>query len=497
DDVHLSAQGATKAANVWYSVVKTLLDPTAAVPVSGVSVSPATVSVTAGATATLTATVSPSNATNKNVSWTTSNAAVATVSTAGVVTGVAAGTATITVTTQDGSKTATTAVTVTAAGPPNLLTANPGFESGTGVQYANGVYNGITGWVLNNTAYNSIGVTAGGAYQGNNKLQLVYAGRAETAPANRAPVTAGQSYTLKLALAKTGNTNTSVQSPIAFRINWYNAAGTLLGSTGSGNLLGGATAAWAVYTVTGTAPANATRAGVFVELVNTPYPNQDAATFHVDDAVLTGGGPNVLKIYAAGRTNSETMQLKVNGAVLQTWTNVGGNAAAGTFAEYTYTTSGSLANAEVHFTNDAGTNDLRIDRVTVNGTVYQAENAQSFDAWGGSSCNPTGEWLYCNGYKKFTTIPAARAAANESALAEAGMRVYPVPVRGGTLHVAFADADTPYALRIADSQGVEVYRAGSVRKEVSLKVASWPSGVYFIKAVAGAQVITRKIVLVQ
>lgn len=494
DDVHLSAQGAAKAANAWYDAVKPVLTPAAAVAVTGVSVSPTAVSLAAGATASLTATVLPANATNKNVSWSSGNTGVATVSATGVVTGVAAGSAVITLTTQDGNKTATSTVTVTATNSgPNLLTTNPGFESGTGVNYANGVYNGITGWVLNNTAYNSIGVSAGGAYRGNNKLQLVYGGRAETVPANRPAVTAGQSYTLRLAIAKVGNTNTGVQSPIYFRINWYNSGGTLLSSTSSGNLLGGGTSAWSVFTVTGTAPANATSAGCYVELLNTPYPNQDAATFHVDEAVLTGAGGNEIKIYAAGKTNTETMQLKVNGNVLQTWTNVGGNAAAGTFAEHTYTSSSSLANAEVHFTNDGGTNDLRIDRITVNGTVYQAENAQSFDAWGGT-CNPAGEWLFCNGYKKFTSIPA-RAAVYEGGRGDARLLVYPVPSRDGTLHVELLNADAPYELRVLDSRGVEVCRAGNVKNKLSLHGASWKGGIYFIKAVTGKEVITRKIVL--
>lgn len=61
---------------------------------------------------TLTATVEPDSATNQTVSWTSSNSAVATVSTGGVVTPVAVGTATITATTQDGNKTATCTVTV-------------------------------------------------------------------------------------------------------------------------------------------------------------------------------------------------------------------------------------------------------------------------------------------------------------------------------------------------------------------------------------------------
>ncbi|MBN5322961.1 Ig domain-containing protein [Serratia marcescens] len=72
-----------------------------------------TTSLAVGADETLTATVAPTDATNKEVSWSTSDAAKATVEN-GKVTGVAAGTATITVTTEDGDKTASCAVTVTA-----------------------------------------------------------------------------------------------------------------------------------------------------------------------------------------------------------------------------------------------------------------------------------------------------------------------------------------------------------------------------------------------
>jgi uncharacterized protein YjdB len=62
-------------------------------------------------TATLNATINPSNATNKNVTWSSDNTNVATV-VDGTVTAIAEGTATITVTTADGGKTATCVVTV-------------------------------------------------------------------------------------------------------------------------------------------------------------------------------------------------------------------------------------------------------------------------------------------------------------------------------------------------------------------------------------------------
>ena len=79
--------------------------------VTGVSLDKTSLNLEVGGTSTLVATVSPSDATNKNVTWSTSNASVATVS-SGKVTAVSVGEATITVTTEDGKKTATCKVTV-------------------------------------------------------------------------------------------------------------------------------------------------------------------------------------------------------------------------------------------------------------------------------------------------------------------------------------------------------------------------------------------------
>ena len=85
------------------------------VAVTGVTISDATATITTGSTKTLTATVAPENATNKSVRWTSSDDAIASVDDEGVVTAIAAGSATITVTTVDGNFTATCAVTVEAA----------------------------------------------------------------------------------------------------------------------------------------------------------------------------------------------------------------------------------------------------------------------------------------------------------------------------------------------------------------------------------------------
>lgn len=83
------------------------------VPVTGVTLSADNHNLTVGGPAVnLTATVAPANASNKNITWISSNTGVATVSNNGTVTAISAGTTTIIVSTQDGGKTAVCTITI-------------------------------------------------------------------------------------------------------------------------------------------------------------------------------------------------------------------------------------------------------------------------------------------------------------------------------------------------------------------------------------------------
>ena len=86
-----------------------------AIHVTGVSLNKASTTIIVNGSETLAATIAPSNATNKSVTWTSNNTSVATVSNSGVVTGVAKGETTITVTTSDGGYSASCTVTVKTA----------------------------------------------------------------------------------------------------------------------------------------------------------------------------------------------------------------------------------------------------------------------------------------------------------------------------------------------------------------------------------------------
>ncbi|MFS4493972.1 PQQ-dependent sugar dehydrogenase [Maribacter sp. 2308TA10-17] len=93
------------------------------VAVSGISLSPTTLTLSESQTAMLNPTIVPSGASDQSVSWSSSDAAIASVDTNGLVTGISEGTATITVTTNDGGFTSQATIEVTST-VPNTCTAS-------------------------------------------------------------------------------------------------------------------------------------------------------------------------------------------------------------------------------------------------------------------------------------------------------------------------------------------------------------------------------------
>ncbi len=100
----------TKDGGMTAQCTVTVKDPPIAV--TGVTLDRTSLTLEAGGSGTLKVTVKPSDAADKTVTWSSSRPAVATVSSGGIVTAVAAGSAVITVKTADGGKTASCAVTV-------------------------------------------------------------------------------------------------------------------------------------------------------------------------------------------------------------------------------------------------------------------------------------------------------------------------------------------------------------------------------------------------
>jgi endoglucanase len=180
------------------------------VPVTSVSVTPATASKAAGLNQTVSATVSPSNATNTAVTWTSDNTTVATVNASGLVTTKATGTANIIATTTSGSKKDTCVLTVTAAPASTTcgLITNSGFEA-----------NFVNWDITNNNGYASISTDKKSGSQA-----CVITGTGGVNRSSAVGVTAG--YELKMnAWAKIEGTPSAAQ----VGIDYLNDAGTKLG----------------------------------------------------------------------------------------------------------------------------------------------------------------------------------------------------------------------------------------------------------------------------
>jgi len=136
--VKITVSGAASYSGSWVSLEELRVFGTEgagqSVPVTGVSVTPASATIIENDTQQLSVSVSPSNASNQDVTYSSSNASVATVSASGLVTAVSAGSATITVTTDDGAFTDTSVITVeSSSGGSWTVISSEDFESGWGI----------------------------------------------------------------------------------------------------------------------------------------------------------------------------------------------------------------------------------------------------------------------------------------------------------------------------------------------------------------------------
>lgn len=120
--------------NTTHFSVFALMDSAPPVNVTGVTINTTSKTIKVGGTVQLTATLLPAKATDKTVTWTSSNPAVATVDSYGKVTGIAVGDkVTITATTDDGGFTAASYITVNSTGSSGSGSGSGTTTSVTGV----------------------------------------------------------------------------------------------------------------------------------------------------------------------------------------------------------------------------------------------------------------------------------------------------------------------------------------------------------------------------
>jgi uncharacterized protein YjdB len=356
--------------------------------VTTVTVAPTSASVVAGATTTLQATVKDQNGnvmTGQTVTWSTNNAAAATVNSSGVVTGVAAGSATITATSS--GKTGTSSISVTAV-PPVVTTVTVAPTSASVVAGAtttlvatvkdqNG--NVMTGqtvtWSTNNAAaatVNSSGVVTGVA-AGSATITATSSGKTGTssitvtavapvvttvtvAPTS-ASVVAGATTTLQ-ATVKDQNGNVMTGQTVTWSTN--NAAAATVNSSGvvTGVAAGSATITATSSGKTGTSSITVTAVAPVVTTVTV--------------------APTSASIVAGATTTLQATVKDQNGNVMtgQTVTWSTNNAAAATVNSSGVVTGVAAGSATITATSSgkSGTSSITVTAVSGGGTLLFQEN---------------------------------------------------------------------------------------------------------------------------
>ncbi len=136
-----------------------------------------------------------------------------------------------------------------------------------------------------------------------------------------------------------------------------------------------------------------------------------------------------IDIFAAGQVGDETIELEINGEVVQTFENVGGDFENSEFQTLSYSDSDNIDISEVRvlFTNDGLSGgvdrNVRVGSIVVNGDEFQTEAPDVFSL--GSFRESDGcdggfkesELLNCNGFFRFTfDVPTALPGVTGSAL---------------------------------------------------------------------------------
>ncbi|HEX9600711.1 MAG TPA: T9SS type A sorting domain-containing protein, partial [Mariniflexile sp.] len=200
-------------------------------------------------------------------------------------------------------------------------------------------------------------------------------------------------------------------------------------------------------------------------------------------------------VRARGTNGDETIDLRLDGNTVATWT-------LGTaYADYTAAGSGAVT---VHFTNDGSGRDVQIDHVTMAGVTYQSENQQeNTGVWTNTCGGSNSEWLNCGGYISYVTAGSS-SAKTSSAKSEASIDaekilgevvIYPNPSQGGVFQLHNPWKDEKISILIFDIQGKMVHEQFETGKEQVRVKSKLGNGLYVVKVQSEKGTITRKLVI--
>jgi len=149
-------------------------------------------------------------------------------------------------------------------------------------------------------------------------------------------------------------------------------------------------------------------------------PPQSSSSSSSSSSASTGS--NSITVRMSGVVGDESVSLEIGGSIIKTWT------VSTSMQDYTVSTDAE-GELRVAFTNDEGDRDVQVDYVSVNGTVFQAEdqadNTGAYDeTCGGGSYS---EMLHCDGSIGFGNPwnPTSSSSASSTSSSSGGKEFPP------------------------------------------------------------------------
>ena len=494
------------------SEVVVVTDP---VPATGVTLSQTKLSLLKGATAKLTATVSPTGATNKKIRWSSNNTSVATVEN-GTVTAVSGGTATITVTTEDGNHTATCEVVVTDPIPVSGVTLSEtelplligATETLTATVVPSDATNQKVRWSSNNTSVVTVengtvtAVSAGNATitvtteDGNHtarcKVTVTVSATGVTLSQTELPLVKGATATLTATVVPSDATNQKVR---------WRSSNTSIATVENGTVtaVSGGTATITVTTEDGnhtaTCEVTVTVSATGVTLSQTELPLAKGATATLTATVAPSDATNQKVRWSSNNTavaiveNGTVTAVSAGNATITVTTEDGNHTAT---CEVTVTVSATgvtLSQTELPLAKGATAtlratvvpSDATNQKVTWrsnNTAVATVENGTVTAVSGGNaSITVTTE----DGNHTATCSVAVEATSAVEDAVFASVVVSPNPF-GEQLCITYGDLRGQYVLY--NAQGVVVASGGLEDGETRINTVSFTAGVYLLRLTA-------------
>lgn len=155
-----------------------------------------------------------------------------------------------------------------------------------------------------------------------------------------------------------------------------------------------------------------------------------------------------IKVLAAGIPSENvypTLELRIKGQLVKTFTNIRGNPDQRLFQTLEYVANQAVLakDVSIHFVNDGSSSsqdrNVLIDKIEVNNLSYEteAENTFSEGSWNvGTGCNSKyarSEWLHCNGYFAYDqTLPSGPSTLRIVTAGTPANSIYPtIQVKNG------------------------------------------------------------------